>query len=111
MLAYAIGLVSVAAALAAGNLSLDKGALRALAPGSTAATLALQPWYQAVFGTCVAVAVVAVVSAGIAVAVGSGTNVPLLQLRFYTRALPGLVLLSSALFFSVYSSIMFLTDH
>jgi hypothetical protein len=51
------------------------------------------------------------VSAGIAVAVGSGTNVPLLQLRFYTRALPGLVLLSSALFFSVYSSIMFLTDH
>ena len=62
-------------------------------------------------GRLAVVAVVAVVSAGIAVAVGSGANVPLLQLRFYTRALPGLVLLSSALFFSVYSSIMFLTDH
>lgn len=49
-----------------------------------------------------------VIQAAFAVSVAAGTSVPLVQTAFFTQALPALILLTAALFFTVYASIIFL---
>jgi hypothetical protein len=51
---------------------------------------------------------IGVFQAAFAVAVAAGTSVPLVQNAFFTQALPALILLTAALFFIVYASIIFL---
>jgi hypothetical protein len=51
---------------------------------------------------------IGVFQAAFAVAVAAGTSVPLVQNAFYTQVLPALILLTAALFFIVYASIIFL---
>ena len=71
-------------------------------------TRAQYGWRRAVCWSSLVAAGLGVVQAAFAVAVAAGTSVPLVQNTFYTQALPALVILSAALFFTVYASIIFL---
>jgi hypothetical protein len=74
----------------------------------TAVTRALYGWRRAVCWSSLVAAGLGVIQAAFAVAVAAGTSVPLVQNAFFTQALPALILLTAALFFTVYASIIFL---
>ena len=89
---------------------MDNGALLQLSPATTAATRAMHAYRRRTLVAALVTAVVGAVQSTVAVTIGSGVSVPSLQNAFYTRALPGFMLLSSIVFFTVYVSIVFLAS-
>ena len=110
LVALLLGLVLMSAGLAAAHVSMDNGALLQLSPATTAATRAMHAYRRRTLVAALVTAVVGAVQSTVAVTIGSGVSVPSLQNAFYTRALPGLMLLSSIVFFTVYVSIVFLAS-